>query len=78
MRSLGGESQWVRPRQVELLNRRRWRTRIELANATFESLEILHNYPRRQRPRDTDPSPRTTNSGQAWFSAVFLSCAGYL
>ena len=33
--------------QTELLNRRRWRTRIELANAMFEYLEIFHNRRRR-------------------------------
>jgi hypothetical protein len=33
------ESFWARI-QVELLNRRRWRTRVELANAIFEHLEI--------------------------------------
>ncbi len=33
--------------QVELLNRRRWRTRVELANAIFEYLEIFHNRQRR-------------------------------
>jgi putative transposase len=33
--------------QVELLNRRRWTTRIELANAIFEYLEIFHNRQRR-------------------------------
>jgi hypothetical protein len=33
--------------QVELLNRRRWNTRIELANAMFEYLEIWHNRHRR-------------------------------
>jgi hypothetical protein len=33
------ESFWGRM-QTELLNRRRWRTRIELANAMFEHLEI--------------------------------------
>ena len=33
--------------QVELLNRRRWRTRVELANAIFEHLEIFHNRQRR-------------------------------
>ncbi|MBO3681799.1 integrase core domain-containing protein [Streptomyces sp. NEAU-YJ-81] len=36
------ESFWGRM-QTELLNRRRWRTRLELANAIFEYLEILHN-----------------------------------
>jgi putative transposase len=33
--------------QTELLNRRRWRTRIELANALFEYFEIFHNRRRR-------------------------------
>ena len=33
--------------QVELLNRRRWRTRLELATALFEYLEIFHNLRRR-------------------------------
>jgi transposase InsO family protein len=40
------ESFWARM-QVELLNRRRWRTRIELANAIFEYLEVFHNRKRR-------------------------------
>jgi putative transposase len=33
--------------QVELLDRRRWRTRVELANAIFEDLEVFHNRQRR-------------------------------
>jgi hypothetical protein len=33
--------------QTALLNRRRWTTRIELANAIFEYLEIFHNRQRR-------------------------------
>ena len=33
--------------QVELLDRQRWRTRIELANTIFEHLEIRHNRRRR-------------------------------
>lgn len=40
------ESFWGRV-QVELLNRQRRRTRIELANALFEYLEIFHNRRRR-------------------------------
>ena len=40
------ESFWARM-QVELLDRRRWRTRIELANAIFEYLEVFHNRKRR-------------------------------
>ena len=33
--------------QTELLDRRRWRTRVELANAIFEDLELFHNRTRR-------------------------------
>lgn len=33
--------------QTELLNRKRWRTRLELANAIFEYLEVFHNRKRR-------------------------------
>jgi putative transposase len=33
--------------QVELLNRRRWRTRLELATAIFDYLEVFHNRQRR-------------------------------
>ena len=40
------ESFWGRM-QTELLNRKRWKTRIELANAMFEYLEIFHNRQRR-------------------------------
>jgi len=40
------ESFWSRM-QVELLDTRRWKTRIELANAIFEHLEIWHNRQRR-------------------------------
>lgn len=46
------ESFWGRM-QTELLNRKRWKTRIELANAIFDYLEIFHNRQRRHfRPRD--------------------------
>ena len=40
------ESFWSRM-QVELLDRKRWRTRVELGNAIFEYLEIFHNRQRR-------------------------------
>ncbi len=40
------ESFWSRM-QVELLDRKRWKTRIELSNAIFEYLEIFHNWRRR-------------------------------
>jgi transposase InsO family protein len=33
--------------QVELLDRKRWNTRLELVNAIFEYLEIIHNRQRR-------------------------------
>ncbi|MFG3522034.1 IS3 family transposase [Nocardia nova] len=33
--------------QTEMLNPQRWKTRIELANAIFEYLEIFHNRRRR-------------------------------
>ncbi|WRZ45522.1 integrase core domain-containing protein [Streptomyces sp. NBC_00151] len=33
--------------QIELLNRRRWKTRVELANAIFEYIEVFHNRQRR-------------------------------
>ncbi len=40
------ESFWS-PMQVELLDRQTWRTRVELANAIFEYLEVFHNRQRR-------------------------------
>lgn len=40
------ESFWSRM-QVELLDRQRWATRVALANAIFEYLEIFHNRRRR-------------------------------
>ena len=40
------EAFWSRM-QVELFNTRRWRTRVELANAIFEYIEIFHNRRRR-------------------------------
>jgi putative transposase len=40
------ESFWGRM-QTELLDRPRWKTRIELANAIFDYLEIFHNRQRR-------------------------------
>ena len=40
------ESFWARM-QVELLNRKRWKTRVELANAIYVVPEIFHNRQRR-------------------------------
>jgi putative transposase len=45
------ESFWGRM-QVELLNRRKWRTRLEMANTIFEYLEIFHNRQRRHSALD--------------------------
>ena len=41
------ESFWSRM-QVELLDRKRWNTRLDLANGMFEYLEIFHSRQRRQ------------------------------
>ena len=40
------ESFWGRM-QTELLNRKRWNTRVELASAMFEYVEVFHNRERR-------------------------------
>ncbi len=40
------EAFWSRM-QVELLDRKRWLTRVELANAIFEYIEIFYNRQRR-------------------------------
>jgi Integrase core domain len=40
------EAFWARM-QVELLNRKRWKTRIELATAIRDYIEIFHNTRRR-------------------------------
>ena len=40
------ESFWRRM-QVEVLDRKRWKTRVELSNTIFEYLEIFHNRRRR-------------------------------
>jgi putative transposase len=44
--------------QIELLDRQKWRTRVELANAMFDYIEIFHNRQRRHsqlgyRPRSS-------------------------
>jgi len=40
------ESFWARL-QTELLNRKKWKTRVELSTALFEYLEVFHNRSRR-------------------------------
>jgi transposase InsO family protein len=58
------ESFWSRM-QVELLDRRRWRTRVELANAIFEYLEIFHNCQRRHSVLGMLTPHRVRDSAQA-------------
>ena len=61
--------------QVELLNRKRWNTRLESANAIFEYLEIVQNQQRRHSSlgmlspseyeiRHADSAARDQASGQ--------------
>ncbi|QVT81142.1 hypothetical protein ENKNEFLB_03550 [Nocardioides aquaticus] len=38
--------------QIELLNRRKWKTRVELANAIFDYIEIFYNRQRRHSSID--------------------------
>ena len=44
--------------QIELLNRRKWKPRVELANAIFECIEIFHNH-------QTPPLVSTTLENEA-------------
>lgn len=44
--------------QIELLNRKKWRTRVDLANAIFEYIEIFYNRQRRHSQLDYE-SPVT-------------------
>ncbi len=60
------ESFWARM-QVELLNRRTWKTRVELATAIHDYIEIWHNTRRRHSAlrhahthRIREPTPTTT------------------
>ena len=41
--------------EIELLNRKKWKTRIELANAIFDYIEIFHNRQRSTPPSATAP-----------------------
>ncbi len=60
------ESFWGRM-QVELLNRQRWKTRIELATAIHDYIEIFHNTQRRhsalgmRTPTEYEKLHNTTN-----------------
>ena len=37
--------------QIELLNQKEWRTRLDLANAIFDYIEIFYNRQRRRSQR---------------------------
>ncbi|MBF4476775.1 IS3 family transposase [Rhodococcus rhodochrous] len=37
---------------IELLNRRKWKTHLQLANATFDYIEIFYNRQRRHSSLD--------------------------
>ena len=50
------EAFWARM-QTELLNRQKWRTRLELANAIFEYLEVFHNRKRRHSASECSHPP---------------------
>src|SRR3954468_5647713 len=62
------ESFWARM-QVELFNRRTWKTRIELASAIHDHIELFHNTRRRHSSR-ADQGVRRTQGGSA--GHVFL------
>jgi hypothetical protein len=59
------ESLWARM-QVELLNRRRWKTRIELAAAIHDYIELWHN-PRRRHSGSKMRTPDEVEN--AWLQA---------
>lgn len=52
--------------QIELLDRQKWKTRVELANAIFDYIEIFHNRQRRhsalnyRTPIEYEPSSPMT------------------
>lgn len=76
------EAFWSRM-QVELLDRQRWKTRVEVANAIFEYLEIFHRTRRHSETRGTaEPpgamaaqAPTGTVSGRQVLAALGFACA---
>ena len=67
------ESFWGRM-QVELFNRRRWKTRIELASAIHDYIEIWHN----TRRRHSALGMRTpTEIEQAWAARGGAGCSPF-
>lgn len=51
--------------QIELLNRKKWKTRVELANAIFEYIKIFYNRQRRHSALGTEPQSNTRHSKSA-------------
>ena len=49
--------------QIELLDRRYWTTRAELASAMFEWIEAFYNPVRRHSGLDYTPRPRGMRAG---------------
>jgi hypothetical protein len=63
--------------QIELLNRRRWKTRVELANAIFEYIRDLPQPPAPLRARLPHPDrARTTVRTEHHRRSQLASCAG--
>ena len=48
----GGLHYWVRQEQIELLNRKKWANKTDLANAILEHIDIFHNRRRRHSGLD--------------------------
>ena len=58
------EAFWSRL-QVELLDRQRWNTRVELSNAIFEYIEVFYNQNRRHSAIGMEtPAEFERNAGQ--------------
>jgi putative transposase len=71
------ESLWSRM-QVELLDRKRWRTRVELADAIVEYLEIFHNRQRRHSALSTTSLDRHVQRFPAAFRSYLLGPASMI
>jgi len=51
--------------QIELLDRKRWKTRVELSNAMFDYIEIFYNRQRRHsQPDYVSPKDRRDYFGR--------------
>ncbi len=71
------ESFWGRL-QVELLNRKRWTTRIELATAIHDYIELFHNTRRRREtPRSRASSGIVRSPRRSNRIASRRNCSGY-